>query len=72
VLEHLTPKVTSFYAYSASHKNTERSPCTEKDKFSVWVLFADNMAVFLTLTIQWIEQALMSLITWMIDGLTHL
>jgi len=66
VLEHLTPKVIPFYAYSASHKNSERSPCTETDKFSVWVSFANNMAVFLTLTIQWIEQALTSLITWMI------
>jgi hypothetical protein len=32
--------------------------CTEKDKFIVWVLFADTMVVFLLLTIQWLEQAL--------------
>jgi len=57
VLEPVTPKVILFYAYSASHQNTERSLCTERDKFSVWVLFANNMAVFLTLTIQRLKQA---------------
>jgi hypothetical protein len=52
VLEHVTPKVILFYADSASHQNIERSLCTEKDKdkFNLWVLFANTMAVFLALT----------------------
>lgn len=70
MLEHVTPKVILFYADSASHQNTEMSLCTEKDKdkFSLWVMFASTMAVFQALTIQWLEQALTSLITWITDG----
>jgi hypothetical protein len=51
-----------------------RGPCAQKkkkkdkDKFTLWVLFATTMAVFLALTIQWLELALTSLITWMTDG----